>query len=325
MFKFFLSCSLFLTITGSLLSYELSITAIFQNEAPYLKEWIEYHRMVGVEHFWLYNDGSTDNWAEVLAPYISQGVVEVMDWASPDTASFIKYQLMSYKDALNKAKGVSKWLALIDVDEFILPAEESTITACLEKNFSQAAGIYVNWHMFGTGGVYLKEGQSQLFRLTACSKKYHPMNSVGKSIVRPDCVQLDEVWNCHHFVMQPNKHYCDGDGQQLSFVNLDLKLDGTVHNKFIRINHYRMRDENFFKSVRLERTLRYGLPVWQLWEHYHAYNEEQDRSIIKFIRQKHPKEFEKWKGMFNVMRSGLDIQELHCQKEPAVRLKQRRR
>ena len=35
--------------------YKLSICAIFKNEANYLKEWIEYHRMVGVEHFYLYN------------------------------------------------------------------------------------------------------------------------------------------------------------------------------------------------------------------------------------------------------------------------------
>ena len=34
-----------------LLSYELAIVAIFRDEAFYLKEWIEYHRMAGVDRF----------------------------------------------------------------------------------------------------------------------------------------------------------------------------------------------------------------------------------------------------------------------------------
>lgn len=35
--------------------YELAIATIFKNNAPFLKEWIEYHRMQGVKHFYLYN------------------------------------------------------------------------------------------------------------------------------------------------------------------------------------------------------------------------------------------------------------------------------
>lgn len=31
--------------------YYLAAAAIFQDEAPYLKEWIEYHKLIGVEHF----------------------------------------------------------------------------------------------------------------------------------------------------------------------------------------------------------------------------------------------------------------------------------
>lgn len=38
--------------------YELAICAIFQDEAAYLKEWIEFHKLVGVQHFYLYNHAS---------------------------------------------------------------------------------------------------------------------------------------------------------------------------------------------------------------------------------------------------------------------------
>ena len=44
----------------------LSVVAIAKNEAPYIKEWIEYHKLVGVERFYFYDNGSTDNTREVL-------------------------------------------------------------------------------------------------------------------------------------------------------------------------------------------------------------------------------------------------------------------
>ena len=39
----------------------LAIAAIFRDEAPYLKEWIEFHRAVGVERFYLFDNLSTDH------------------------------------------------------------------------------------------------------------------------------------------------------------------------------------------------------------------------------------------------------------------------
>jgi len=46
----------------------LSICTIFKNEARYLREWIEFHRLVGVDHFYLYENRSEDDFAPVLAP-----------------------------------------------------------------------------------------------------------------------------------------------------------------------------------------------------------------------------------------------------------------
>ena len=38
--------------------YKVSLCTIFKNEAPYLKEWIEFNHLIGVEHFFLYNNNS---------------------------------------------------------------------------------------------------------------------------------------------------------------------------------------------------------------------------------------------------------------------------
>ena len=39
----------------------LAVGAIFQNEARYLREWIEFHRRQGVERFYLYENNSSDD------------------------------------------------------------------------------------------------------------------------------------------------------------------------------------------------------------------------------------------------------------------------
>src|SRR5262245_60313739 len=48
---------------------EIAIAAIFCNEADYLKEWIEFHLMVGFDKLFLYNNNSSDNFLPILRPY----------------------------------------------------------------------------------------------------------------------------------------------------------------------------------------------------------------------------------------------------------------
>ncbi|WP_281510165.1 glycosyltransferase family 92 protein [Muribaculum gordoncarteri] len=36
--------------------YMFAICAIFRNEARYMREWIEYHLLIGVDHIFLYNN-----------------------------------------------------------------------------------------------------------------------------------------------------------------------------------------------------------------------------------------------------------------------------
>lgn len=277
--------------------YELSIASIFRDEAPYFKEWIEYHRMVGVEHFWLYNDTSTDNWQEVLKPYIDEGIVEVIDWPVPNPWVYVCYQFESERDALKRAKGKSKWLALIDIDEFILPMEDKNIPECLTNHFSEASGVYMNWLNFGTGGVFLPLDEPVLFHLTASAERAHPRNGIGKSVVRPDRTNIPGVWYPHHFPLLPGERYLNGDGEPMSFRDLELMIDGKHHDKYIRINHYTYKDENFFRNVRLKRAKQWRISQDEVWDLHEKYSKDRDFTIINFIQDNYPEMYEKfWKA-----------------------------
>eukprot|EP00961_Rhodomonas_salina_P180048 2430060-Rhodomonas_salina.6 len=60
-----------------------SLCCIVRNEARYLVEWIEYSRMIGIEHFFLYDHESTDDMAGVLSPYIDAQIVTLHNWSFP--------------------------------------------------------------------------------------------------------------------------------------------------------------------------------------------------------------------------------------------------
>jgi hypothetical protein len=112
--------------------HNLSICAIFKNEDEYLKEWIEYHRLVGVDHFYLYNNLSTDSFRRILDPYVRKGIVTLVYWPDfirdlfPDQKPFIwslSTQVSAYENAIKiLAPKKTKWLVLLDVDEFLVPS-----------------------------------------------------------------------------------------------------------------------------------------------------------------------------------------------------------
>jgi Glycosyltransferase family 92 len=272
-------------------AYALGATAIFCWGAAYLKEWVTYHRMVGVEHFWLYTDSDRDTWQPILASEVERGIVEVIAWPTPAAGYSITHAVDAYKDALERARHECEWLAVLDIDEFILPAEDDTVVRCLERHFSNASGVYVNWRNFGTSGVWLDEGDPILSRLTACAVRDHPSNAVGKSIVRPDRVRIAEAWYPHHFVLEPGGIYCDGDGQVLASNGVEPILDGKCHDRYLRINHYGLRDENYFRTTRLRSPEGIGREPELEWEHYHAYSTRRDVAIMDFIRHRHPADY----------------------------------
>ena len=93
--------------------YNVSICAIFKNEAPYLKEWIEFNNIVGVDHFYMYNNNSEDDYEAVLKPYIKSGLVTLIDWPQNQK------QMECYQTCIKDFSGETKWLGFIDIDEFI--------------------------------------------------------------------------------------------------------------------------------------------------------------------------------------------------------------
>lgn len=125
--------------------YYASICAIFKNEAPYLREWIEYHRIVGIEHFYLYNNFSEDDYQSVLQPYVDEGLVTLIEWPVEQG------QMKAYADCAENYSAETSWIAFIDLDEFIVPNAADDIRELL-KPFEKRPAVIAYWKLFGTSG-----------------------------------------------------------------------------------------------------------------------------------------------------------------------------
>lgn len=125
--------------------YKVSICGIFKNEAPYMKEWIEFHKIVGIDHFYLYNNFSDDDYLKVLSPYIKEGIVTLIDWP------IAQGQIAAYQDCVDKFNQETEWLGFIDFDEFVVPKETPDVYSFLSR-FSNRGSVLLNWRIFGTSG-----------------------------------------------------------------------------------------------------------------------------------------------------------------------------
>ncbi len=220
----------------------LSIVSIFKNESEYLKEWIEYHKLIGVTKFYLYNNESTDDYLTVLKPYIQNGIVELIDM--PGKAR----QMDAYNDCLNKHKNDTKYLAVIDVDEFVF-SKNYDIPKLLNSFFlkhKKAAGLTINWMIFGSSNKEKKENDFVINRFKYRSKDDFEKNKHIKTIVNPRRTLGFE--NPHYACYLEGFKAYDINGK---IINGPLN-DNTSTTEIIRINHYftKSREEFLIKRNR---------------------------------------------------------------------------
>jgi len=231
-------------------NYNLSIASIFKDEAPFMKEWIDYHILQGVEHFYLYNNDSTDNFKSVLRPYIHARVVTLIDWSDrkSDLHGFcFETQPAAYNDAVSRCKKTSKWLAVIDLDEFIIPICENSITEVLEKHFPKSSGICINWQCYGTSGIWEFPEGKMLENLIMKMRWDSPRNRHCKVIVNPRHVSTFDNPHCCNFI---NTHYAVD-----TELNRCSGYSNEVHIDKLRINHYWTRDEKYLYQKKIPRYL----------------------------------------------------------------------
>ncbi|HEV2694122.1 MAG TPA: glycosyltransferase family 92 protein [Verrucomicrobiae bacterium] len=190
---------------------------MFRDEAPFLDEWLNFHAGIGVTHFYLYNNFSTDDFHEVLRPWLTAGFVTLTEWPVQ------KGQISAYDDCIRRFKNHARWIAFIDVDEFLFTPQSQGILPVL-SSFAHHAGIEV-WHVyFGANGHVKRPILPVTEAYTVCAL---PTTTTVKTIANPRLVYKTGV---HQFKYWTG-HGADTAGQVAG------PAISPVFN-VLRINHY---------------------------------------------------------------------------------------
>jgi hypothetical protein len=226
--------------------YNLALVAIFRNEAPFLKEWIEFYKLMGVEHMYLYNHLSTDNYMAVLDPYIKEGFIELTHLTEEpkDIYAWNIFQSQAYTRMAHQVKDEVEWLIVTDTDEFLFPVHGKDLKTVL-KAYDAYASASVNWRCFGTGDVEkVPEGKLLTETLLKGNSEADPH---VKTIVKPRYVK--KFSNPHFAELLP------GYGQVTEQFEYFLgPFSPNPTKNILRINHYWARDGEFFKTTKLKRV-----------------------------------------------------------------------
>ncbi len=142
--------------------YFLTFAANLKNENPYLKEWLDYHLLVGVDHFYLYDQDGGEEAKEIIKPYEEKGLVTRHPWTMWEGTKYDGatkfYQKdknhMGFSHCAKHHRDEFQWVMKIDVDEFLYPldGEMSLIPWLKSVDTSKTKGCKIPRINFGSNG-----------------------------------------------------------------------------------------------------------------------------------------------------------------------------
>jgi glycosyltransferase involved in cell wall biosynthesis len=209
----------------------LSVLAIFKNETDNLKVWIDHYLWQGVEHFYLIDNGSTDNPLEILQDYIDKGIVSYY------------YKEEKHKQAehyrwvfdTENLKNNTYWLIVCDMDEFFYGVDHKLTTKL--KTLECFNVIYANWHMFGSDNL---TKQPSDIRTNIIHRKPE-LDKNTKYIFKTASVKNSSmIWI--HGLVYPGT---------MEVIKTHPKI--RIANKLIKLNHYPIQSLEFFQKVKMTR------------------------------------------------------------------------
>ena len=277
---------------------------MFRDEAPYIDEWLRFHLDRGVEHFFLYDHGSSDGGEAVLAPYVARGLVTLHRWPVQEK---IEDQVAAYNHTLAHYGTLSRWIAFIDLDEFLFSPQGSLPDKL--RGYEDYAGVFAFWRCYGSSGF--RDQQPGRVTETYLRRAHEgwARNRRGKSIVDPR--RVERAVGPHHFIVKPGGELVNEARQAVRFgpvgrwtrqallrlgriwprLPADIYAAWTINGiaasaEVFRINHYVVKSlaEYVQKMDKNNLTKRHKKRYTPLYFRYHDRNEVLDPVLKGSVR-----------------------------------------
>lgn len=147
-----------------------------KNENEYLTEWLEYHRSIGFNHFFIYDNKSTPPLSQTLA---KEKDCSIMIWNDNEAGK----QLRAYYHCCQK-HNLYAWILFIDMDEFLILKKHKTVQEFL-YGYKNHKALGLNWICFTSSGY---ENKTEWFNYNKYLPLKLPVNRHIKSFLKPQFV-----------------------------------------------------------------------------------------------------------------------------------------
>lgn len=243
----------------------ISLVALMWNEGLDLREWLEFHRLAGIDHVYLYDDGSTDDSREIVRPYVSDGFVTYIPWSRFSSDPNCNMQRLTYAHAICTFGERWRWMAFIDLDEYLFAVNDESLSEALSR-YEDIRAVVVPWHMYGYCGHVNRPSGLVIENYTQRLNFPPPPTPAGllnwKSIVDPFSVKA--IYSPHFFI-----HSDEGLGgytENRVWINT-ARPNGweQLTSNVFRLNHYFTKSkEDFIRRRSSGRTVVWRSPETQI-------------------------------------------------------------
>lgn len=177
---------------------EFSLVAIIKNEARYIDDWLRFHAICGFDHAYLYDNGSTDQCTDIALSCGHMNVT-IIPWELHVITACRQVQVprqsLAYAHAIQTFGGASRYMALIDTDEFIVPTQHKDISSVV-RDAHYPSNIQLSWTMFGHSGYQSRPTIPVPFAYTSSTSSENESLKNVKTIIDPTSVTQIGVHKC---------------------------------------------------------------------------------------------------------------------------------
>ena len=226
----------------------VGIAATVKDEAPYLLEWIAFHRVVGIEVFFIADNGGIDGTSDLLRQLEELGYITRFDFIGQTAPQTVTYDTM-----VPRMQDVVDLVAMIDADEFIRPVEGGRADFGLQRYFENpnVSAVAINWACYGTSNHIRRREGLVLERFKMRSELTFDTNRHVKSVVRVDRYRSYEN---PHFINITGGRYIDTSGSDIEW---DAQFGYGVSTRCLwdkfRVDHFIVKSLEEFETIKCAR------------------------------------------------------------------------
>lgn len=250
------------------------IVGCMKNEAPYIVEWVAYHRAMGVDNFLIYTNDCSDGTSEILDRLQELGVLQHRNndaWKGNSPQQYALNQSLKEPVIRN-----AEWIIHIDVDEFMnVRCGNGTLPEFLER-VPDATNVAMTWRLFGHSGVTKLSDDFVIDQFDMAAPKFCPKpHTVWGFKTMFKNIGAYEKISCH----RPNKldegfrdrvKWVNGSGHDMTGEVIDngwRSSKKSVGYDLLQLNHYALRSAESFlikrqrgRALHVDRSI--GINYW---------------------------------------------------------------